>query len=153
MVEGEISRKVIHPTVVPPRARMKELVDTFREISGNGIIVSEEGQTLCAVVSGDFGLPAAACEALMKSLRSWQQDPTARIPPPTKTTPLKRSYDKRNHVSGEACIFKAAVFLILNLLYTFRMQLSTMGGQFQPGATQGWGNELFPKDFWRWRGW
>lgn len=116
MVEGEISRKAFHPTVVPPRARMKKLVDTFREISGNGIIVSEEGETLCAVVSGEFGLPPAGCEAIMKCLQSWQQDSTARIPPPTKSAPRKRSYDQRNYVSGEARIFKnlSRVFYIFS---------------------------------------
>lgn len=85
---------------------MNGLVDKFREISGNGIIVSKDGETLCAVVSGEFGLPQTACEEIMNSLKAWQQDQTARIPPPTKTTPRKRTYDQRNYVSGEALMFK-----------------------------------------------
>lgn len=75
---------------------MKKLVGDFREVSGNGIIVDRDGNTLCAVFSGRFGVPPSTCQAIMDDLAAWRDDPTARIPPPTVR---KRSYDQRNAVS------------------------------------------------------
>lgn len=97
--EGEISRKAIHPTDVPTRARMKVLTDGFREVSGNAIITDKDGNTLCAVFSGDFGLGSSTCKGIMDALAEWRDDPSARIPGPTGEHPRKRSYDARNYVS------------------------------------------------------
>lgn len=89
----------MHPTDVPPRARMKVLAEGFREISGNGIITDKDGNTLCAVFCGEFGVPPSTCEGIMEALASWRDDPTARVPGPTGDQPRKRSYDARNYVS------------------------------------------------------
>lgn len=97
-MDEEISRKAIHPTDVPPRARMKVLVDGFREVSGNGIIVDKAGNTLCAVFSGEFGLPFSTCKGIMDALAEWRDDPTARVPGPTNDETRKRSYDAANYV-------------------------------------------------------
>lgn len=89
----------MHPTDVPARAQMKQLVHDFREISGNGIIVNKEGHTLCALFSGDFGLPPSTCQAIMDALAAWRDDPLASIPGQPTGQPRKRTYDERNHVS------------------------------------------------------
>lgn len=98
-MEQEISRKAMHPTDVPPRARMTVLVQDFREISGNGIVVNKDGHTLCAVFSGRWGLQPSSCKGIMDALAAWRDDPSARVPPPTQDEPRKRSYDERYYVS------------------------------------------------------
>lgn len=100
---SEITRKAMHPTDVPSRARMKVLVQDFREVCGNGIIVDSAGNALCAVFSGDFGLPQDTCRDIMDTLAAWRDDPSARVPGPTGTQPRKRSYDARNYVSRIQC--------------------------------------------------
>jgi hypothetical protein len=98
-VTGEVSRKAIHPTDVPSRSQMKVLVDGFREIQGNGLVVDNHGHTLCAVFSGTFGLPPSTCKGIMDALAAWRDDPTARVPGPAVGQARKRSYDARNYVS------------------------------------------------------
>jgi hypothetical protein len=77
---------------------MKGLVETFQEISTNVIILSREGHTLCALLSGQFSIPEAASQKIMEVMRKWKEDETGRVPP-FQGTKRKRSYDDRNYVS------------------------------------------------------
>lgn len=99
MVNNEVARKSFHPTEVPRRSQMTEHVTGFQEISGNAIILSRLGHTLCAVLSGEFGVASLATSKIMESMRTWKEDPAARVPPAAQGTKRKRSYDQRNYVS------------------------------------------------------
>lgn len=139
----------MHPTDVPARAQMKQLVRDFREISGNAIVVNKDGHTLCALFSGKFGLPPSTCQDIMDCLAAWKEDPLARIPGPTTGQPRKRSYDQRNYVSVHNilkllyCSFGSKT----NMHHTSRTPPYTMDGQFLLEEPLPWGSVLSRSSF------
>jgi hypothetical protein len=105
MATSEIARKSFHPTDIPSRARMTTLVQDFQEISGNGIVISKNGHTLCALFNGKFGVGSSSMEKIMESMKKWKEDPAACVPPAGQGVKRKRSYDQRNYVSLEQIAF------------------------------------------------
>lgn len=96
-VKDPVLRKHQHPTSVPDREALEKIVEGFRVLSGNALILNQDGHTLCAVFGGQgFRLSSAKATAVLQRMQEWKEDPTARVP---YSGPRKRSYDETNYVS------------------------------------------------------